>query len=94
MRSPESPETSAKSRRYPRFDAEAPVRLGKSGSDRACEGKCVKVAVGGIGVHAPADFAIGDEVEVEFVSAPSAPHRARIVYRNGTEYGLEFVEIV
>lgn len=81
-------------RKYPRFEVNSEVRLHRTdGSNRHHDGACNVVAIGGIGVVMTADFDIGEEVEAEFVGSPSVPCRARIVYRRGQEYGLQFLEI-
>jgi hypothetical protein len=82
-------------RRYPRFEASSAVRLHRTdGSGRHHEGICKVVAVGGIGIEIPVEFAVGEELEAEFLATPSAPCRARVVYRRGDEYGLQFLDIV
>ncbi len=85
----------ARKRAYPRFEANTPVRLfWTDGSYRQCEGVCTDVAVGGVGVYAMADFHVDDYVRIEFPGLPLPSYKARIVYRNGFDYGLYFLEIV
>ncbi len=73
---------------------DTPVRLSVEGSDRKYDGLCTVVAVGGMGVQVAAKFDVGETVEVEFIDVTQPPLQAKIVYRNGYEYGLQFSEIV
>jgi PilZ domain len=81
-------------RRYHRFSVDSPVRLAVEGSDRKYDGLCTVVAVGGMGVEVAAKFDIGEVVQVEFVDVTQPPLQAKIVYRNGYEYGLSFLDLV
>ncbi len=81
-------------RRYHRFNVDTPVRLSVEGSDRKYDGLCTVVAVGGMGVQVAAKFDVGETVEVEFTDVSQPALQATIVYRNGYEYGLQFLEIV
>jgi hypothetical protein len=81
-------------RKYHRFNVDSPVRLSIDGTDRKYDGVCTVVAVGGMGVQVAAKFEIGENVEVEFIETEQPTLQARIVYRNGYEYGLSFLDIV
>lgn len=81
-------------RRYHRFNVDTPVRISVDGSDRKYDGLCTVVAVGGMGVQVAAKFDVGETVEVEFVGVAQPELQAKVVYRNGYEYGLQFLEIV
>lgn len=81
-------------RKYHRFNVDSPVRLSVDGTGRKYDGVCTVVAVGGMGVQVPAKFDVGENVEVEFVETEQPALQARIVYRNGYEYGLSFLDIV
>src|SRR5512144_74717 len=88
-------------RQHPRFQANSRVRLHWTdwSNDEAdvvcsCEGICTDVAIGGIGVYTVNDFAAGDVVGVEFMDSPLPIYQARIVYRNGYDYGLQFLNMV
>jgi hypothetical protein len=88
------------SRQHPRFQADSKIRLHwtdwSSDCDVvcSCEGICTDVAIGGIGAYTVAEFAAGDVVGVEFVDAPLPIYQARVIYRNGYDYGLEFLNMV
>lgn len=88
-------------REHPRFTVNSRVRLHWTdfSSDDAdiacsCDGVCTDVAVGGIGLYTVSDFAAGDVVGVEFLDSPLPIYPARVVYRNGYEYGLQFLNVV
>jgi hypothetical protein len=88
------------SRQHPRFQANSKIRLHWTdwSNDRdvvcSCEGICTDVAIGGVGVYSVNDFAVSDVLGVEFVDTPLPIHQARVIYRNGYDYGLEFLNIV
>ncbi len=89
------------SRAHPRFQVNSRVRLhwtdwSNEECDVACscEGMCVDVAIGGIGIHTANEFLVGDVVGVEFIDSPLPIYQARIVYRNGDDYGLQFLNMV
>jgi hypothetical protein len=82
-------------RRHPRFEADVRVCLLRTdGSGRSYSGRCVNVAIGGIGAQVHADFEVGEEVEVQFPDSASPSQLARVVYRSNNEYGLSFIEVV
>lgn len=87
-------------RQHPRFQANSKIRLHWTDWSNDCdvvcncEGICTDVAVGGIGAYSVNEFAAGDVVGVEFVDAPLPIYQARVIYRNGYDYGLEFLNIV
>jgi len=82
-------------RRYHRFDVNSSVRLRRTdGSGREHEGICKTVAVGGMGVETEVELAVGEVIEADFMDNESMPCRARIVYRNKKEYGLQFLDIL
>ncbi len=87
-------------RQHPRFAANSKIRLHwiDWSNDRNapcnCDGICTDVAVGGIGAYSVNEFAAGDVVGIEFVDAPLPVYQARVIYRNGYDYGLEFLNMV
>jgi hypothetical protein len=87
-------------RQHPRFQADSKIRLHWTDWSNdcdvvcSCEGICTDVAIGGIGAYTVNEFVAGDVVGVEFVDAPLPIHQARVVYRNGYDYGLQFLNIV
>jgi PilZ domain len=88
-------------RKHPRFRARSVVRVHwnespdrKQDGARNCSGVCTSIAVGGIGVYMVSEFAVGDRLGVEFLDQPSSIMQAEIVYRNGYDYGLKFLDVV
>jgi hypothetical protein len=87
-------------REHPRFEAHSVIRLywtdltEKSDEVRSCSAVCTDIAIGGIGAYTVNDFAVGDVLGVEFLETPLSIMAARIVYRNGFDYGLKFLDIV
>lgn len=88
-------------REHPRFQANSKLRLhwtdaSSQGSDFvcSCDAVCTDVAVGGIGAYTVTEFVAGDVVGVEFLDAPLPIYQARVIYRNGFDYGLQFLDIV
>jgi len=88
-------------RQHPRFTAHSVIRLhwtdwGEERPDtqRSFGGVCTDVAIGGIGAYTVSEFAIGDVLGVEFVDTPLPILQAQVVYRNGFDYGLKFLDIV
>jgi hypothetical protein len=88
------------SRQHPRFQANSKIRLHWTDWSNdcdvvsSCEGICTDVAIGGIGVYSVNDFAVSDVLGVEFIDAPLPIYQARVIYRNGYDYGLEFLNMV
>lgn len=89
------------SRAHPRFQVDSKIRLhwtdwSSEECDVACscDGLCTDVAIGGIGISTANEFLVGDVVGVEFVDSPLPIYQAKIVYRNGDNYGLQFLNMV
>ena len=84
-------------RKHPRFEARSVVHVHWRDSvagRRTSSGICTDVAIGGMGLYMVADLAVGDILDIEFLDQPESPMKAEIVYRNGFDYGLRFLEIL
>ncbi len=83
-------------RRWRRYHFHVPVRLTRQTALHRTEviAHGTEINEGGIGVHAPVEFAVGEQVDIEFSPTYSGiPVRLQGVIRNRTRdyYGLEFL---
>ncbi len=87
-------------RQHPRFNANSRIRIhwtdwsGDCDIVCSCDGVCTDVAIGGVGMYTLNEFAAGDVVGIEFLDSPLPIYQARVIYRNGFDYGLEFLNMV
>lgn len=83
-------------RRWRRYHFHVPVRLARQTAVDRTEtvGRGTEINEGGIGVHAPIELAVGEQVDLEFSPTYSGiPVRLQGIVRNRTRdyYGLEFL---
>jgi hypothetical protein len=82
-------------RRWPRFEADVPIRVIVTNASRVLilDGRANALNEGGIAIFAGVELNPGDRVAVEFTPPYAGPIRAeaRICDRSGYVYGLEFL---
>ncbi len=73
-----------------------PVRvMYVSGKRVSYNGTCTNVSTSGAAIELEGVLQAGDVIEFEFRNTDDMPivHRARIMYRNGSHYGLYFLNV-
>jgi PilZ domain len=83
-------------RRWWRYTANVPICVIVRGADKTTivHGRAFSLSSGGIGMFAGAELNCGDQMAVEFTPAYSMPPirvDGKICYRDGYNYGVEFV---
>jgi hypothetical protein len=87
--------TASALRRWPRFEADVPVRVIVQNERKVVvlDGRGNALNEGGMAMFAGTELKPGDRIAVEFTPAYSSPIRvdARVCNRSGYTYGLEFL---
>lgn len=83
-------------RRWQRYRVNVPIRVIVSRDNKASifDGRGTSLSEGGMALFAGAELRLGDQVAVEFTppfSSPPIRVDARICYRSGYHYGVEFL---
>lgn len=83
-------------RRWQRYRVNVPIRVIVSRDSKASifDGRGTSLSEGGMALFAGAELRLGDQVAVEFTppfSSPPIRVDARICYRSGYHYGVEFL---
>ena len=71
-----------------------PVRITYvDGERRFIEGTCTNISTDGAAFHIDAVLHVGDVIDFEFRNTNDVPvtYRARVLFRNGNQYGTYFV---
>lgn len=94
LESPQLPPTTGQQRRWRRYDFHVSVTLTTKTGKQKISGSGTGLNEGGITVYAEGEFAVGDELKVEFTPPffNAVVNLSAIVRsRNGNRFGMEFV---
>jgi PilZ domain-containing protein len=87
-------ETAKRTRRWPRYRLDVPLRVIVHGPGKTTVGRGNELNEGGMALTAGVELKLGDQTEIEFTPPYAGlPIRIRGVVRNrnGYRYGMEFV---